>query len=263
VAAMKKLSKRRSFIFFMCVFCAVSTAQAKLIIDTRLADRGGEGVPKVGEVFTYGLYARIVGTNADASDDGLKIITGSVVSRDVNGGFVRGDITARPLAPFNALGAYAGDRRDMDGDGDIDAGGAYDGTNPIGLGWFAVRSGQVQTASHLDTEFKFAEVTFTVTEVYNDAPVNADTWITFEKRKYIYDGALWITDGRLHSFATDPDSGPSSVVKGSVLADGGLTSDPGGEAFIPPSLRSVVPEPGMLLITTLAALAVASRRYVR
>jgi hypothetical protein len=232
-----------------------SFAPAKLVLETRFAGRDFEGPAQVGEVFRYGVYAVVTGLNQDLTDEALQSIHGRFISTDVNGGILRGNLASTPLRPYNDLPSVGGTPTDLDGDGDLDLG-SSDPTQAEG--WFVARVAPykgIPYSTGIPQEFKFADLTFTVTTVL-EGGAGADTLIRFEQRPYETAG-LWIVDGQLRSwyFPDGAAQGP-----GPSLAAGEAIPDPEGFHFPPASLRAAVPEPSLACLLVLAATLIRARR---
>ncbi|MGE5608499.1 MAG: PEP-CTERM sorting domain-containing protein [Bacillota bacterium] len=232
-------------------------ANAKLILETRFAERTGQGEAQVGEVFNYDVYAVVTGVNDNLSDEALQSIHGRFVSKDINGGILRGTLAASPLAPYNDPPSTGGQSQDLDGDGDLDLGG-MDPASPSG--YFVARVSPIKGIPYSNgtpQEFKFAALTFTVTEVLA-AQVNADTLIQFEQRP-AYSAGLWIVDGELRSWCLEQGQTQGS---GFMLAaaEAGPVADPEGFFFPAASLAAAVPEPAGMSMLALGALGLLWRR---
>ena len=113
-----------------------SVAEAKLILETRFVSRTGSTDVQAGDVFQFDFFAVVTGRDNDLTNEALQSIHGRFISKDVAGGFLRGDLSATPLAPYNDLPSTGGASQDLDGDGDLDRGGS-DPTNANG--WFVAR----------------------------------------------------------------------------------------------------------------------------
>jgi hypothetical protein len=171
-------------------------AYGGLVVETRFEGRVGTASLKPGDVLNFGLYVTVTGNDANPNNDGLSNLRGSLVSRNVNGGVLHGDLTATPIAPFNANGAYGGNARDIDGDGDLDAGGYIpDGGPDTGTGYFIVRAGSWQFLSDNRTEFKVADLRLNVNSVIQSPQAGAATIIEYEPSPQYY-GDFWQSDGQ-------------------------------------------------------------------
>ena len=231
-------------------------AEGKLVLETRFVDRsGGSGDVQVGDVFHFDVFAVVTGRNAVLTDEALQSIHGRFLSKDVNGGFLRGNLDATPLAPYNDVPSTGGTAQDLDGDGDLDLGGT-DPRNPDG--WFVARVSPIKGipfATGEPQEFKFARLNFTVTQVLAGGSAT-DTVIQFEQRQFETAG-LWFVDGQLRDWTVDPGtSGGGSLGAASV-------GDPDGFFFPAASLKAAVPEPGCAIGCAVAALGVLVRRRRR
>src|SRR5438477_9767 len=80
-----------------------TSVQAKLVLETRFVDRNGGADVAVGDVFHFDIFAVVTGRNSILTDEALQSIHGRFLSKDVNGGFLRGDLSATPLAPYNDI----------------------------------------------------------------------------------------------------------------------------------------------------------------
>src|SRR5436190_2456243 len=214
-------------------------AEGKLVLASRFVDRNGGADVGVGDVFHFDIFAVVTGRNSILTDEALQSIHGRFLSKDVNGGFLRGDLSATPLAPYNDIPSTGGTAQDLDGDGDLDRGGT-DPTNPDG--WFVARvqpTKGIPFATGEPQEFKFARLDFTVTQILPGGSAT-DTLIQFEQRQFETAG-LWFVDGQLRDWTVDPGiSGGGSLQAASL-------GDPDGFFFPPASLKAAVPEPGSAL----------------
>src|SRR5882762_10517080 len=228
-------------------------AEGKLVLETRFVDRTGAAEVAVGDVFHFDVFAVVTGRNDILTDEALQSIHGRFLSKDMNGGFLRGNLAATPLAPYNDIPSTGGTSQDLDGDGDLDLGGT-DPTNPDG--WFVARVSPtkgIPFATGAPQEFKFARLDFTVTQILDGGSIQ-DTLIQFEQRQFETAG-LWFVDGVVRDWTHDPGtSGGGSLAAASV-------ADPDGFFFPPTSLRAAVPEPSSAAGCAIAAMVVMSRRW--
>jgi hypothetical protein len=105
----------------------------------------------------------VTGENETITDEGLQIAVGSLLSSDISGGAVRGNLSATLTSPFNALGSSNGVQADLDADGDLDIGSKNTSSTTSFL--FA-RSASMTTTGTAVTKgqaFKIADAVFTVT----------------------------------------------------------------------------------------------------
>src|SRR6266550_5482336 len=222
-------------------------AEGKLVLETRFVDRSGGGDVQVGDVFHFDVFAVVTGRNSILTDEALQSIHGRFLSKDVNGGFLRGNLDAFPLAPYNDIPSTGGTAQDLDGDGDLDRGGT-DPTNAAG--WFVARvqpTKGIPFATGEPQEFKFARLDFTVTQALGGSAT--DTLIQFEQRQFETAG-LWWVDGVARDWTVDPGtSGGGSLGAAAV-------GDPDGFFFPPASLKAAVPEPGCAIGCAVAAMGV-------
>lgn len=136
-----------------------------LVVDVRLPGGGKEAiVGGIGSTVNVEVWATVTGQNEVVTDEGLRIAVGSLLSTDISGGSVRGNLSATLTAPFNALGSSNGAQNDLDGDGDLDIGTNTDSQTESFL--FA-RSGSMTTtggtAVTKGQAWKIADAVFTVT----------------------------------------------------------------------------------------------------
>ena len=169
-----------------------------LTMDLRLVG-GGKAitVDHIGQVVQLEAWAVVKGNNADLSDDGLQSLIGSFLSSNVGIGSVRGDLTASPVSPFTAAASQAAVQADLDGDGDLDAG-SNDDLN-AGSGFFVARSASPTLngapAPGGGSQFKVADVTFTVTSLLNGSETDLNfRWRTLPAGFSGLSG-LWKEDG--------------------------------------------------------------------
>lgn len=234
-------------------------AEAKLVLETRFVGRtGGESV-QPGDVLSFDVFAVVTGRNEDLTDEALQSIHGRFISKDVDGGFLRGNLSSAPLAPYNDLPSTGGTAQDLDGDGDLDLGGT-DATTATG--WFVARVSPIKGipfSTGEPQEFKFASLNFTVTSVLGAPEDLGDTLIQFEQRQFETAG-IWIVDGQMRDWTVDP----GIVGKPSLLLADASMADPDGFFFPPTSLSAVlVPEPtaaSLLLISSAGLLHRRARR---
>jgi hypothetical protein len=229
-----------------------SPAEGKLVLETRFVDRSGGADVAVGDVFHFDVFAVVTGRNEILTDEALQSIHGRFLSKDTNGGFLRGNLDATPLAPYNDLPSSGGTAQDLDGDGDLDRGGT-DPTNPSG--WFVARvqpTKGIPFATGEPQEFKFARLDFTVTQLLSGGS-EKDTLITFEQRQFETAG-LWYVDGVVRDWTVDPGTGGGGSLGATSVAD------PDGFFFPPASLRAAVPEPGTMALIGVAAIGLLARR---
>jgi hypothetical protein len=227
-------------------------AEGKLVLETRFVDRSGQGQVQVGDVFHFDVLAVITGRNGVFTDEALQSIHGRFLSTDVHGGFLRGNLDATPVAPYNDLPSTGGMAQDLDGDGDLDRG----GTDPASAaGWFVARVSpfNVPFSTGKPQEFKFARLDFTVTEVLEDGR-EKDTLIQFEQRPFETAG-LWYVDGLIRDWTHDP-----GISGGGALQASASIADPDGFFFPPASLKAALPEPGCLAGCAVGAMALLLRR---
>src|SRR5688572_15034407 len=87
-------------------------------IDVRVAGGGKTAiVESVGDVVELEVWGIVTGSNETGIDDDLRIAVGSFLS---SGNGVKGTLSARRIAPFNAPQSSNGIQRDLDKDGDLD-----------------------------------------------------------------------------------------------------------------------------------------------
>ena len=237
-----------------------NAALAKLEIETRLAGRTGSGGLGVGDVLRYDVFVSASGGNARRDDDGIVSLSGSFLSNNINGGIVRGNISVAAVAPFDNLGSFGGLAQDLDGDGDLDAGGTYDGTDSDGDDWFAARVGFVKFHADDRPEFKIAEVTFAVTSLVEHPVPGADTLISFAPRWDGY-GGLWRTDNALRTWEQRLGVGLTPFKPPVVLGLGEVAvPDPDGVYYPPASLGALVPEPSSAILLFAIGIVLARPR---
>jgi SdrD B-like domain len=189
---------RRFFVRSRACFEQLENRQLlSLTIDLRLAGGGKDiTVDHVGQVVNLEAWAVVKGNNADISDEGLQILVGSFLSANTSGGgSVRGDLTATRVSPFTANGSTNAAQKDLDGDGDLDAG-SNDDINADGF--FAARSASVTTdgapSALGGAEFEVANVKFTVTSLLSGGGI---TQLNYRTRTVnpAWTTALWQEDG--------------------------------------------------------------------
>ena len=183
-------------------------AQADLIIDIKpISAVGGATIDLVnnrvivdspGAVITLGIYANIIGSDADTTNDGLISLFGGILSSAPTVG-VRGVIgtigNVALHANFTGTGAVpGGPLTNRDGTGDLDWGPALDTTTS---GWFAPRATTAPTPmwnAPGSTVQQLGTFTYTVTEVNAGGSSTVLSWI---RRNFTLgqQNAIWIEDG--------------------------------------------------------------------
>ena len=137
-----------------------------IVVDVRLPGGGKEAtVGGIGSTVNVEIWATVTGENEVTTDDGLQIAVGSLLSTDISGGAVRGNLSATTTAPFNALGSSNGAQADLDADGDLDVG---DNVSTVsGSKFLFARSASMTTTGGTTVtkgqSFKIADAVFTVT----------------------------------------------------------------------------------------------------
>jgi hypothetical protein len=202
-------------------------------LDLRLPD-GGHTVNNAtaGQVVPMELWGVVTGADATTSNEDFKVIFGSLLSINPNGGTgsVRGNLTATLAAQYQGFPATTtvGTARDLDGDGDTDLG-SNDPTTAAGFLFASVAPGDAATgtpvgegAAGARKEFKIADVTFTVTSVTGGAL----TRVVFQSRPtapgrptvvWLQDGAVLsdsaqLSPGRGVQFFGPDSAGPTAAV---------------------------------------------------
>ena len=235
-------------------------AHSALTIDLRLADAAFTDPKQItapvapGQRIPIEVWAVVMGSSADPDAYGFKRAEGSFVSSGtalvgdiVDAGDVEGfGIPAfrRPLvslAPFNAEASQAGDRVDLDGDGDGDLGappGGADGDNSVG-GFVVMRAGAMQFNGSLGSqpapggglEFRIGRVEFVVSGFSADEQtaisfvprqnldgsinVNAGSWFEVDDAKDAADGV--ITAGAPIVFVPEPALVGAAALMGTLV----------------------------------------------
>jgi hypothetical protein len=151
-------------------------------VDIRVASGGGQAVTatSVGQVVNLEVWVTVTGADADGSNDGVQVITGSVLSSNISGGSTLGTLSLHPVSPFNASGSSAAAQADLDGDGDLDAGSnvSSDSTGMLAARSASMTTGTDGTINGASNSFKVAVGTFTVTSLLSGSQTN----LTFRPR---------------------------------------------------------------------------------
>jgi hypothetical protein len=136
------------------------------VLDLRVAGGGNSAtVTTVGQQIELDIIVTVTGHDADLTNDGLQTVHASLLSTNITGGSVQGNLTAVNFAPFNAGGSQAGTPQDLDADGDLDVGSNVDGTTAAD--YFVARAGAkefdgAEVNGNAKT-WKVGTATFTVT----------------------------------------------------------------------------------------------------
>ncbi|MGH7176956.1 MAG: hypothetical protein ACREJC_06225 [Tepidisphaeraceae bacterium] len=166
-----------------------------LTIDVRIV--GGAktaDVVAVGQIVRMEVFATVTGSNTDGTVEGLQMVIGSFLSKNVNGGAAKGKLSAVRTAPFTGLASSDGVSADLDRDGDRDVG-SNDGSTSDGH--FGARSSSLTTNGRLVTrgqKFKIADLKFTTQILL----AGGTTEINFRQRNPSAGqriGANWVQDG--------------------------------------------------------------------
>ena len=181
------------------------------LIDLRLPGGGNEAnVTEVGQQIQLDIVVTVTGHDADLSNDGFQSVHGSLLSMNVTGGSVLGNITAANFAPFNGGGSQAGTQADLDADGDLDIGKNDSGTNATNF--FVARASSIvtdgaETNGNAKT-WKIGTATFTVTGLQYGVQTN----IVF--RPATYEQAFIYREDGVHA---SPATGAGMVAGGGVF----------------------------------------------
>ena len=169
-----------------------------LLLDLRMADGSKTiNVTSADQQIDLQLWATVTGANGESKDDGLNIVMGSLISRNVGTGSALANLTAEPLAPFTNSLATGGTPADLDGDGDLDLG---SNNNANADGFFLARYSFAPTGNwtkYGQTPKKIAMVTATVGRLLS----GVETDITFVPRQSS-EGGLWVEDGNVKNGTT-------------------------------------------------------------
>jgi len=181
-----------------------SRQHLSLTIDLRLPDGTTTAeVSSVGQKITMQVWAVVKGKDATGSNDGLLDAAGSFLSSAVSaGGAPAGNLSAKPVAPFNAAFSENGLVQDLNGDGNLDIG----PLDPSDTSQFSDLFAAFAPAPNMQTHgtvsgrtnsFQIGTVTYTVTALHAGS-----TQISFEPAPVT--GAVWSEDG---NFTTSDDVG--------------------------------------------------------
>lgn len=185
-----------------------------LMVDVRLPGGAKSAeVTQAGGTVEMEVWATVTGADQSGANDGLLLFQGSLVSTDIGGGAVRGDLTATPLDPFTAAGSSSGQRQDLDGDGDLDIG----DTDPANTAAdrFGGRSGQfaVGNAEPGSASFKIGTLTMSIDQLLPGQqteirflPLNAN-------------GAIWLEDGQQKTTANGTFEAGAPMVLTSIQGE--------------------------------------------
>ena len=179
-------------------------------VDVRPVGGGDDNitVTTVGQVVNFEVWVRVEGHDG-INNEGLQIITGAFLSKNLSGGAAGGNLTVTRLSPFNGPGSSDGTQFDADSDGDLDISGP-DGQ--FGDGFFAARSGGLETDGTRDgqaEEFKVATGSFTVTSLLG----GVSTDLTFAPR----------TNAPAGAFTYQEDGSPKNNSNGTLVAGDVIT----------------------------------------
>src|SRR5688572_23820540 len=113
------------------------------VVDFRLAGGGKEAaVTAVGQQINLEIIVTVTGHDADLNNDGLQTVHASLLSTNIIGGSVLGNLTSVRDADFSAAASQDGTPVDLDADGDLDIG-RNEGVQTAGL--FLARAGSILT----------------------------------------------------------------------------------------------------------------------
>jgi len=193
------------------------------VVDVRLPG-GGKSVvnPVVGQKIDLQVWVTITGSDSDITNEQLQIAVGSLLSTNVNGGVVLGNMTATLMAPFNAIGSQNGTPTDLDSDGDLDVG----SNDPsVADGFIYARADGMDSSGTPVTKgqaFEIATAQFTVNSLLG----GIETDLVFRPRGtdngYLYeqDGVSSVTSGNLVAgTGVAITRTPSSTINGRVFND--------------------------------------------
>lgn len=195
------------------------------VVDVRLPG-GGKTVtnPTVGQKINLEVWVTITGSDNDITNEQLQFAAGSILSTNIGGGVVKGNLTSTLVAPFNAAGSQNGTAADLDGDGDLDIG---SNTPSVGDNFLIARSASMTTSGTAVTKgqaFKIATAQFTVTSLLT----GNETDIKFRQRGTNNNTTIYNEDGNLKVSPTGvltEGTGvqitrtPNSTVSGRVFND--------------------------------------------
>ncbi len=176
-----------------CQFESLESRQLlSLTVDLRLSGGSQSAeITAVGQKIKMDVWAVVRGKDAKGANDGVATVTGSFLSSITTGtGASSGNLSATPLAPFNALGSQSGRVQDLSSpaDGSLDVG-SNDNSN--GGAFFAARAGKYVVAGTVKgacNSFRIASLTYTVTALHDGV-----TRIAFRPRTSAIP-AIWLED---------------------------------------------------------------------
>jgi hypothetical protein len=154
---------------------ATGAANAGIVFDLRFSDNSKTQVATPNASYTLDLWARVSGTNGNATDDGLQGALTSLISRQISGGAIlSGGMVSSTMNPdFTSFSgttplARAGTGSDLNGDGAIDWGStSTSGSNSnyqfTRAGGIVTGGGAIGQAVDANTwEFRLASFTVTL-----------------------------------------------------------------------------------------------------
>ena len=104
------------------------------VLDLRVAGGGKTAtVTSVGQQIQLEVIVTVTGHDADLNNDGLQTVHTSLLSTNIVGGSVLGNLTSTVDADFAGQGSQNGTPVDLDADGDLDIGTNTTGTQTAGL----------------------------------------------------------------------------------------------------------------------------------
>jgi hypothetical protein len=144
------------------------------VVDFRLVGGAKEAtVTAVGQQINLEIVVTVTGHDADLNNDGLQTVHASLLSTNIIGGSVLGNLTSTLDADFAAAASQNGTPVDLDGDTDLDIG-RNEGTQTAGL--FLARAGSIiTTGAEVNGTAKtwvVGTATFTVTSLLYGVQTN-------------------------------------------------------------------------------------------
>ncbi len=159
-------------------------------------------VTHVGQVVTLDILGTVTGANGDPSQDAVEDVIGSFLSAGVGTSPVAGNLSATLGSNFTASGAIPGQVQDLNGDGNLDVGGANPASEDND---FFARAGGPNaggTAVGGSLVATLGTVTYTVTSLAGggETNVNFRPWAATGSEN----SAVWLEDGAGASQSTSP-----------------------------------------------------------
>jgi len=183
------------------------------VLDLRVSGSGAHTatVNSIGQVINLDIIVTVTGDDADLSNDGLQTVHSSLLSTNITGGSVQGNLeTTSIVAPFNGPGSQLATPADLDADGDLDAGSNVDGTSAVG--YFVARSGSVEfngaEVSGKSKTWKVGTAKFTVTGLNFGVQTNLVARMRTTSAAFVY---------REDGVHQSPQTGGAMVAGGGVV----------------------------------------------